>query len=230
MSELLITKNETITEGIDVDWPGWPLYNNPYGDEFDHDARIRMIQGSRKLIPYILQYKHQLRHSLLEIGPFFNPLLKNEEVIGHIPENSFFTFLENDPHAVSWLHKQYACRILNMDMNHPSFNRTLKRSLTNSGYADSFNVIILSQVLNYVNPRNLLRSLYPYLRPGGLVFINNVVDYGIPQLFSEKRPATNDDIKQAAVKAGFGILEERIVPKEFKKEPVARLVLVLSKD
>jgi hypothetical protein len=40
-----------------LDWPGWPLDNNPYGDEFDLSARKRMLAGSQMLFPFLKKYK-----------------------------------------------------------------------------------------------------------------------------------------------------------------------------
>ena len=213
-----------------VEWPGWPLANNKYGAEFDEDARIRMIIGSRKLIPYIIKYRKSLGHSLLEIGPFFNPLLKHEELCDLL-ENRAITFLENDPMAISWLAQHYQCRILDIDMNSEIFPQDLNEQINReaTGYRNTFNTVIISQALNYIDHLHLLRSLLPLLEPGGLLLINNVINYGIPALFSPKRPRSNRSIIEAAIESGYSILERNTIPKHFANEPQRRMILILTK-
>jgi len=217
-------------EKIVVEWPGWSLSDNKYGAEFDKEARIRMVIGSRKLIPYILKYRHGLGDSLLEIGPFFNPLLRFSGLREFLAEDASVTFLENDPNAVAWLRRNHPCRILEIDMNSASFTDDLQTKLASEtpGYANSFNTIIISQVLNYIDHSLLFRSLFQVLRPGGLLFINNVINYGIPPLFSPKRPRSNKEIIKTAMETGYTVLERNTIPKHFKNEPQRRLIVVLS--
>jgi hypothetical protein len=217
------------TKEIMVDWPGWSLAENKYGDEFDGDARIRMVVGGRKLIPYLLKYGKYLGDSLLEIGPFFNPLLRVRVVKEVLTEEASVTFLENDPSAIKWLNANFFCRVLDLDMNSPSFQSDLARQLDAYGvYPNSFNTVILSQVLNYVDHNQLLKVLYPILRPGGLMFINNVINYGIPVLFSKKRPKSNKEIIKSIEGIGYTILEKAVIPRQFQNEPQGRLILVIS--
>jgi hypothetical protein len=225
MTELIIEQ----TKEIKVDWPGWSLTENKYGTEFDGEARIRMVVGSRKLIPYLVKFGGNLGDSLLEIGPFFNPLLRHSVVKEMMSEEAFTTFLENDPSAVEWLSKNFFCRILDLDMNGSSFIRNLAGQLERSDiYPDYFSTVVISQVLNYVDYNQLLRTLYPILRPGGLVFINNVINYGIPVLFSKKRPKSNKDIVKCIEEIGYTTLEKVVIPRQFKNEPQGRLILVIS--
>ena len=64
--------------GDHLDWPGWRLADNPFGREFDFEGRKRMILGSAKLLPYLSNIKKESGKSILEIGPFFNPLVTPE--------------------------------------------------------------------------------------------------------------------------------------------------------
>lgn len=212
------------TEKLNVEWPGWPLSGNVYGDEFDEAARIRMILGSRKLIPYMLKYKSAFQRAILEIGPFFNPLLKQEALLSHIATSHTTTFIENDPHAVKWLRANYDSKVIDIDLNHISGDSALL------GDVALFDVIVISQVMNYVDHRLLLACIYPVLSRGGLIFINNVINYGIPVLFSDKRPVSDHDIVAAAAQQGFAVLESQLLPRQFEQEPADRLVLVLSKE
>lgn len=200
------------------------MSGNIYGDEFDEAARVRMIQGSRKLIPFMLKYKSAFDRAILEIGPFFNPLLKQEALISHIAPGHITTFIENDPYAVKWLRANYDSKVIDIDLNHIPGNNAL------SGEAAVFDVIVISQVMNYVDHRLLLACIYPVLSRGGLIFINNVINYGIPVLFSDKRPASDHDIRTAAVDQGFTVLESAQLPRQFEQEPADRLILVLSKN
>ena len=43
-----------------LNWPGWPLESNPYGEKFDLAARKRMLAGSQILAPFIKKYKKDL--------------------------------------------------------------------------------------------------------------------------------------------------------------------------
>lgn len=211
-----------------IEWPGWKLADNKYGDEFDRDARIRMIRGSRKLIPFIQKYSWSLQLSLLEIGPFFNPLLTCKELANTTAPKTLLSFVENDPFAVSWLMNNDHT-VFNVDLNSPALKNNLLRQITAHRHDTSFNAIILSQVLNYVSPAELFHALFPFLNNNGLLFINNVINYGIPQLFSKQRPTSNDDIIKALQQNGYIILECAVIPKEFEKEPEGRLIVVASK-
>src|SRR3989344_3343435 len=82
------------------DWPGWSLDTNPFGKEFDREARHRMVLGSQLLLP--LMQRWDIGSRALEVGPFFNPLLTPTRFpsIG-------ITFMENDPHVVQYLRECY---------------------------------------------------------------------------------------------------------------------------
>ncbi|MCF6402532.1 class I SAM-dependent methyltransferase [Chitinophaga filiformis] len=214
-----------IPEKYMVEWSGWPLTDNRFGEEFDRDARIRMVMGGRRLIPYLLKNRRQLKGDILEIGPFFTPLLYSPELREVLPASASITFLENDRDALQWLRDQGACRLLNLDMNAVSFAEDLQQQLA----GEVFDNIIISQVLNYVDYKSLLAELFTLVKSGGHLFINNVCDYGLPILFSGKRPSDNESVIAASLAAGFSIKEQRVIPKYFRKEPADRLILVLQR-
>jgi hypothetical protein len=211
------------------------LSENPYGDEFDEPARKRMVIGGRRLIPFLTKNSHLLGKFLLEVGPFFNPLLLSDEVKEVLPASTEVAFLENDPYAIDWLRLKGQANIFNINISDSAFRSRIEHhvSLMGTVFPDfnaKFDGILISQVMNYVDYRFLLESLYPLLNKNGLLFINNVVDYGIPVLFSDKRPGSNQDIVRAAVNCGFSIQEEAVIPRHFSKEGHDRLILVLTKE
>lgn len=71
---------------------------------------------------------------------------------------------------------------------------------TSPQLVDSF---ILSNVLNYVDYKEVLNSLVKYLKPNGRIFINNIVNNGYSQYFSDKRPIERDDIEKHMESLGF---------------------------
>jgi hypothetical protein len=224
--------NNQIVHYYETEWPGWPLSENKYGHEFDEPARLRMIAGSKVLIPYIKRRLPLMNGPVLEVGPFFNPLLLDEEIRGAFASDDQLYFLENDEFAIDWLLGRIGCgNVINLDMNHQSFDREFYRALfrNEASVKPFFDSILISQVLNYVNYQNLLSMFYPVLRSKGMLFINNVIGFGIPQLFSDARPGSNNEIVEAAKKIGFVIDTFDLVPRQFEKEPEDRLILLLSK-
>jgi len=218
-------------EAIDfyVDWPGWELSENKFGDEFDRAARIRMIVGSRQLLPFLFKHISALTGSILEIGPFFNPLLTCSELNHKLPPDVNLTFLENDPHALQYLTDK-GRKVLDIDLNGKDVKLKFKEEFRRCNFesAHKFNAIVLSQVLNYVDVYAIFALLKPFLATKGLLFINNVIDYGIPQLFSRNRPSSNDQIVQNVVTNGYVIYEEQCLAKIFEKEPDLRLIIVAT--
>lgn len=218
------------SEAKKYNWPGWQLSKNEYGEEFDLDARKRMVTGSRKLIPYLLKYKHKLAGSVCEIGPFFNPLVNHDEISAELTPTTRVTFFENDKFAINYLKQTIDCVIIDVDLNSPAnfLNIEDHKGLDNEG-VHLFDIIIMSQVLNYVDYLSLLNQLYNFLADDGLIFINNSVNYGIPELFSKKRPKSNRGMMKTIGADRYEILEQALLPKEFATELYKRLILILAK-
>jgi hypothetical protein len=175
-------------------WPGWPLHVNAHGDEFDLAARLRMVEGGRLTLPTLTRYASTLGASVLEIGPFFNPLLVPLAVDPRslLERDACVTYWENDPHAAAWLRQTLGAKVVDLDLHSPG------------GYTS----VVASQVLNYVDHRKFLRLAAKLLSKGGLLFINNVVDYGLPELFSPDRPRSDEELSRALVASGFACLEK----------------------
>lgn len=213
----------------DYDWPGWPLNDNPYGGEFDLPARKRMIVGSRKLWPLIQKYKNRLGTNLLEVGPFFNPLITPNEF-----SKSHIFYWENDQHVLKWLPKRYSGTApIYCDLNKVEGISALRLKIETLKYFlkfktknARFDAVVASHVLNYIDYRLFLLTLKGFIKPGGLLFINNVVDYGLSPFFSEKRPHNISEILQAIRDAGYNILESKIIKPAHPKQKNKRLLVV----
>src|SRR5438046_1099014 len=97
------------------DWPGWPLEGDPYGHQFDMAARERMVEGGRQLLPLINKHRKGIGKVVLEVGPFFNPLITPKDFSGkHI------FYWENDRHVLEHLTKQmngHRTHIMYCDLN-----------------------------------------------------------------------------------------------------------------
>lgn len=210
-------------------WPGWSLKENPFGNEFDQAARERMIQGSRLLLPFILKYKEKLNNQVCEIGPFFNPLLNHPDIKKEFSDITEITFIENDKYAINYLEENINCKIWEIDLNNISLFDNNSNNI-NFHKEKFFDLIIVSQVLNYVDYNNLLEHIFTILKFNGLVLINNSIDYGLPSLFSNFRPRKNEDLVNGAIKANFNVIEHAILPKANDFEHTERLIMVLSKQ
>ena len=56
--------------------------------------------------------------------------------------------------------------------------------------------------------RRFLPIIKQYLKPNTTLFINNVVDYGIPDYFHLERPKSIEHTKSAITHLGFNIVKE----------------------
>lgn len=222
--------DQLLTQEIQVEWPGWPLTSNPFGDEFDADARRRMVIGGRRIVPFLQKHHQFLDGNILEMGPFFNPMMGSEEMVPYETENTRTFYLENDPHVIDWLKEKTGNEIIDLDINKDAFDEQLHAALKKEGEEEiRFNAIIISQLINYIDFRALLRYLRGILNDGGAIFINNVVDYGLPALFSEGRPRSNDEVLQAALALGYKVSDQKELPMLFDREKYPRYILVLTK-
>lgn len=194
-----------------VDWRGWPLDKNPHGKYFDASARVRMIRGSRQLLPLIYKYKDYFRGDVLEVGPFFVPLIIKRDLRRHV------TYIENDMYAVAYLENK-GFEVKDINLNTSDLSKIKKR----------FGVLIISQVLNYVDYEKVLRNLKKLLKKGSYVFINEVIDYGIPKLFSEKRARKDSAILDALRCNGLHIVEVKKI-KVYSNQTKNKRLLVAAK-
>lgn len=224
-------RKDSIEKIYDIEWPGWSLDNNKFGKDFDAAARIRMIETGRKLLPYLLDHANPTSKKYLEIGPFFTPILFSDELNDVLPKDKQVSFLENDQNVINWLTENFDCNILKLDINANSFPDELKQKMVKQFgiYENFYDAITISQIVNYVDYKLLLKNIFSCLKIGGKIFINNVIDYGIPELFSEKRPTSNQEIINVALSLGYKIEFQEELPRTFGEEPHPRLILILSK-
>lgn len=208
----------TKTRSGQVEFKGWSLDSHSFDGEFDKAARERMIKGGRLLLKYIDEYKLRLGNYIVEIGPFFNPLLNRS----HLMPQQRLTYWENDLHALRWLKETHLCKQVfpvGCDINEigkiefqfsscPIFVESEELKV----YTGRYDSIIMSQIFNYIDYRTFIQQIRKFINPGGLLFINNVTDYGIPAFFSQKRPESRKEIIQTLKENDFKIIEKDLLP------------------
>jgi hypothetical protein len=209
-----------ISKNNKYNWPGWDLKDNPFGKDFNLAARKRMVAGGKLLYLLIKKYKARLGNKVLEVGPFFDPLISTK-----LFKYKKIYYLDNDPFVLSYLKKKYKKAYL-IPYNIDLIGKRGKNKLNVNGKFDS---IIISQVFNYINCELLLKILKRLLKRGGYIFINNVANYGIPALFSEKRPKSLEETIKTIKAEKFKIVERRVIKsknRNVKKDD--RLLLVVK--
>lgn len=217
-----------------LDWPGWPLKNCPYGKEFDYRARKRMLSGSNMLLPLIKKYKEKMGEHILEIGPFFVPLITKRR----FPKSKIF-YWENDPYVLDYFKHNKKSRIFPIFCNLNRLSGGSLLTLQNENQKIfkklgqkniSFDSVAISQVINYVDYKLLLATLKIFLKKDGLIFINNVVNYGIPEFFSEKRPKKIFEITKAVEESGYIIIEKQFFKSPNKKYQKNKRLILVAKN
>ena len=222
-------KKEKKEEGYD--WPGWSIESNPFGNEFDLTARKRMVKGSRMLLPLIKKYSGRIENPVLEVGSFFQPLVTPEL----FPKKKIF-YWENDRNVIGYLRKKYRKQHMSpiyCDLNKLEGTSLLKLKeqtlgeMTKKGLkSDRFGAVVVSHVLNYIDYKLFLFIIKDFMKEDGLIFLNNVVDYGLPNYFSDKRPKNIPGILKSVRDAGFNVIEKRILGSPYPKyQKNKRLIL-----
>lgn len=216
-----------------VEFEGWSIDSSSFNGEFDEAARERMIKGGRLLLKYLEEYRLRLGDYLLEIGPFYNPLLSREALEPH----QRLAYWENDLHALKWLKETHLCNQVFpvpcdiKDIGKIEFQFSSCPIFVEANnlkvYSGKFDSIVLSQVFNYINYKEFIVQIRRFINPGGLLFINNVVDYGIPEFFSPERPKSRDEMIQTLEKNEFKILDTDLQPSPRPGDD-KRLLLVAS--
>ena len=195
--------------------------SSEHGREFNDHAKARMIYGCAQLMPLIQEFEAFLDGHGLEVGPFKNPLLDPRMY----PLKSL-NFVDGDLGAIRYLRERFTShrkvKTIHVNLNDP-FLMVRDRLPKNQ------NVIIASQVLNYVSLNDFSRHLTNSAAPRCLLFLNNVIDYGIPDLFAQGRPEKDGEIEAAFQSLGWKILRRRSLPPDFSEQPNPRLLLVLQR-
>lgn len=208
-------------------WPGWLLKNNSLGKNFDLPARKRMLAGSLILNSYIKKYKKIFGKRILEIGPFFIPLITPKNY-----PNKEIHYWDNDIEVIDFLksninYKKTFPVYFNIDNLNCWKKITIKETAVPKNY---FETVIVSQVLNYIDYKILIRQLNKYTKKGSLLFINNVINYGLPEYFSLNRPKSNSELIKYLERNGFVIIEKQLLESPYKKfQKNKRLILIAKK-
>ncbi len=224
-----------VTNLNQFDWPGWPIDANPFGKDFDATARRRMVQGSQVLMPLLRKHFDQMGTTVLEIGPFFNPLVTPEA----FPSFEIF-YWENDRYVVQYLQHKYQgkpAHIMFSDLNKADGPSLLRLKLENQQQFQAlgrqqvlFDSAVVSHVFNYTDYRLLLIFLKIFLKKDGLLFINNVINYGLPVFFSDKRPTSNEEIEVTLTNTGYHIIESKLVPSPYPEHQKNARLLIVAKN
>jgi len=193
----------------DFNWPGWPLDKNTFGNEFDIEARARMVAG-RDLFR-LFTSKFCLGPNILEVGPFFSPTVS----VDRLQPNGSVAYLENDRHALVHMRDAYADKsnVVVADGNIESIylNPLTSEGSRLKGLVECSNSILLSQVINYVDYKRLVKAMSDIVNGGTEIFINNVVEYGLPALFHPGRPRSILDTVATLKDCGLEILSYELV-------------------
>ena len=199
-----------------VDWPGWRLTDNPFGQEFDFEARKRMLLGNIQLQPYLEEIKTSDLKNVLEIGPFFNPLVTPERFPGYQ-----ILYWENDPYVIKYLEEKYGESVDIFSCDLSIFNENniidLWSDLSEVLKVEhpQFGHVIMSHILNYVDYKAVFIQLKHFLPKGAMIYINHVVDYGLPRFFNQKRPKSHKELIETLEKLGFSIEIDDAVKDDF---------------
>lgn len=183
-------------------WPGWPIHSHSFNGEFDMEARARMVRGSRELLVLLYEYAHMLNKTVLEVGPFFNPL---SHELQHTDLS--ITFWENDEHAYNWLNTTFAAQVVRCNIEEIGTTEFMSIQKNNPLY----NTVILSQIFNYIDYKQFILHLREFLNNGCLLFVNNVIHYGLTDFFSEERPQSIEDTIKNMEDQDFKLLKYQIL-------------------
>jgi hypothetical protein len=167
-----------------------------------------METSAQRLLPYM--NAHGLGHTVLELGPNRHPLITPDRFDGRI------VYVElNDP-CVQFLRDKFGDSVTVVKFNlHRAWDagdNLLETSLAGSLDRDqntpvSFDSLIMSQIVNYVDFRALLQACVELLAVGGLLFFNNIMNEGGASLFHPRRPKTMEEFLECAVAIGFDPIE-----------------------
>ena len=211
---------------------------NFYGKIFDSSAKKRMIKGSQILNPILKEYNQDIGKTILEAGPFFNPLVTPRKFF-----NKNIFYWEYDKYAIDWLLKKNKGKkvfpIYCDDLNNLKEDSFLKLKIKTKKYFNKyglkkveFDSVIISQVFNYIDYKTFLINLKNFLKKDGLIFINNVVNYGYGahEFFSEKRPKSIPETLRTIKETEYEIIEKKVYESKNKKHQKNKRLIVVAKN
>ena len=189
---------------------------------------------SKPLQLLLRKYKNYLGETILEIGPFFHPLITPAKYHG-----KKIYYLDKEKHILDQFSKRGvpSDHLILHDLNklgridYISLKNKIRKALSssNSG-AEKFDSIIISQVFNYIDYKKFLMRIRSFMTKGGLMFLNNVTDIGITSFYSAKRPRSAKATIETFKEIGYEIVEKKIsnpVPSGYKGKGMRARQLIL---
>ena len=171
------------------------LFRNVYHIEKDSMLVIdpgqtrAMVKLSMPFQLLLRKYKNYLGETILEIGPFFNPLITRARY-----HDKKIYYLDKEKHILNQFSKRGvpATHLILHDLNrlgradYVSLKNKIRKALSSSNSGvDKFDSIIISQVFNYIDYKKFLMRMKRLMTKGGLMFLNNVIGIGQNLEFSE---------------------------------------------
>src|SRR3989344_5704089 len=220
--------------------PDKPLkYLNIPKDDIRYKMMVTVKKLPVKLFPNLLNSnKNFYGKTILEVGPFFNPLVTPRKFF-----NKNIFYWEYDKYAIDWLLKKNKGKkvfpIYCDDLNNLKEDSFLKLKIKTKKYFNKyglkkveFDYVIISQVFNYIDYKTFLINLKNFLKKDGLIFINNVVNYGYGahEFFSEKRPKSIPETLRTIKETEYEIIEKKVYESKNKKHQKNKRLIVVAKN
>lgn len=215
-----VVEISAITSPVTVERSNALFSSTNYGEYFDVVAKERMASGCRMLEPWIHNRTDQMKGNCIEFGPFLNPLLEPENL-----PHSRITFVDGDSTVTRRLREKFYDR---KSVNSVCINLNSPLSLAVK-FDGKFNTIVASQILNYIDYRKFFEEVTSIAENNALLFLNNVIDYGIPELFSNARPKNDQEIFDTLKYLGWAIEESVQVQSLYTQQVNPRLLIVARK-
>lgn len=76
--------------------------------------------------------------------------------------------------------------------------------------------VIFGNVLNYLNYQSVTSTLSQWLKPGGMVFVHNEIDFGDAEFFSSNRPRSSEEVIGFIESLGLRLRDNLFEPKSLE--------------
>ena len=201
-----------------------------YGKEFDDAAKGRMISGCRMLAPWLDETLSVAGRTCIEFGPFRNPLLEPKRMPG-----ASITYVDGDAQVIAELREMHrsnpSIKTFCADLNSPIplSVRLLASEHQGPAVPLKFDVLVASQIINYIDYGKFLEEITKLASRDAFLFLNNVIDYGIPELFSKHRPKSDCEVIATLKRLGWTIERQVSVPSQFVQKEQPRLLVMAKK-
>jgi hypothetical protein len=187
----------------------------------------RMLSGAYELSPYLTEYNTRINGPVLEIGPLYSPLLRESSQT----DRTIF-YWDFDVSALAELRRTAPGTIpLHVNLREirgeekTRFGQ-LNRELIQMARPPhtGFRAVVMSQVLNYLDPRVVLPLVYELQETGGLLFINNNL-WGEREFRHPQRAQNHQELIDILEALGYRILKRDVQ----NPQTNSRLLLVAEK-